>query len=274
MPYRILAIDLDNTFLDSRGDVTETNLRALHDAEAAGCRVVICTARGRLSTLPVWEELQPISGPHIVFNGSTTFQDLHCDPMEVLLMDPVVLCRRFAESEPDGIGVTGYEDPRIGDRVYVAQPTPALAAWVDMFSDRVVHVDSIDEALGRDLVAVLGWGTEEQLLGLEERLGECDGFTAPRVAPALQHDSWLMELTADGATKGAALHRVAQSLGVPADQVIAMGDAPADISMIEYAGLGVAVENAKDSVKSVANYVAPSSDDAGVAHVVERFILS
>ncbi len=274
MPYRILAIDLDNTFLDSLGNVTETNLSALHAAEAAGCRVAICTARGRLSTLPVWEELQPISGPHIVFNGSTTYENLHREPTEVLLMDPAVLSRRFAEAEPDGIGVMAYEDPRAGDRVYVAQPTPPLAAWVDMYPDRSVCVDSIADALSRDHVAVLGWGSEEQLAGLADRLGDCDGFTAPRVAPALQHDSWLLELTAHGATKGAALDRVASSLGVSPDEVIGMGDAPADISMLEYAGLGVAVENARGSVKSVADYIAPSADDGGIAHVVERFVLN
>jgi len=274
MRYRILAVDLDNTLLNEDGAVSDRNLRALHRAEEAGCRVVICTARGRCSTLPAWEAMQPVSGPHIVFNGAAIYACLDSEPIDLLVMDQEVVLRRFADAGCEGIGVSSFEDPRHGDSVHCAQPTPALRGWMEQIDGRGVLRSSVDEALDRSSVAVLCWGTQEQLESLAERLGDHDEFTSPRVAPALQHDSWLLELTAHGATKGGALSRLAVRLGVARDSVIGMGDAPADISMLEYAGLGVAVGNAKDDVKAVADYISASADEDGVAEVVERFVLS
>ena len=273
MQYRILAVDLDNTLLGADGSLSERNLAALHRAEAAGCRVVICTARGRCSTLPVWQAMQPVSGPHIVFNGAATYACLASEPIDLLVMEPRVVLRRFAEAGCEGIGVSTFEDPRDGDSVHCAQPTPALRGWMEQIDGRGVLLSSVEAALDRSSVAVLCWGTQEQLESLAERLGEHDEFTSPRVAPALQHDSWLLELTAHGATKGGALSRLADRLGIDRSAVIAMGDAPADISMLRCAGLGVAVGNAKDEVKAVADYISASADEDGVAEVVERFIL-
>ena len=64
-----------------------------------------------------------------------------------------------------------------------------------------------------------------------------------------------------------------QKLGISRKELIACGDGFNDLSMIQYAGLGVAMHNAQPLVKEVADYIAPSNDDDGVAHVVERFLL-
>ena len=60
---------------------------------------------------------------------------------------------------------------------------------------------------------------------------------------------------------------------VTKDNLIACGDSFNDITMIGYAGLGVAMENGEEEVKKVANYIAPSNNDDGVGHVVEEFML-
>ncbi|MDP3767889.1 MAG: HAD hydrolase family protein, partial [Dehalococcoidia bacterium] len=80
-------------------------------------------------------------------------------------------------------------------------------------------------------------------------------------------------VTAAGADKGNALQLVCQRLGVPADEVIAMGDAAPDIAMFELAKIGVAMGNAPDDVKARADAVAPSNADAGVAWALRRFVL-
>jgi hydroxymethylpyrimidine pyrophosphatase-like HAD family hydrolase len=89
----------------------------------------------------------------------------------------------------------------------------------------------------------------------------------------LPWDSYLVEIAAAGATKGEALARLARELDVPREAIIAIGDSDPDISMIEFAGRGVAVDNAKDHVKAASDYIAPRCDQDAVAHVVEHLIL-
>jgi Cof subfamily protein (haloacid dehalogenase superfamily) len=273
MPYRMLAVDLDNTLLCDQAEVSERNRRALHLAEQAGCRVVICTARGRFSTRPVLESIGPLSGPHIVFNGAATFSCFDRDPDEVLTLDRHVLRERLQAAGEHGMGLSGFEDPRCGDRVYVDHPNEGLRRWAADNPQRVVMVEDVADIINRDLIVLLCWGTEDQARRLQRIIGRPKAFAPTRVSPALQLDSYLLDMTAAGATKGEALARLAQRLGVGRSSVIAIGDAPPDVGMIRYAGLGVAVGNASEEVKVVADHVAPPVEEDGVAEVVERFIL-
>ena len=74
-----------------------------------------------------------------------------------------------------------------------------------------------------------------------------------------------------GVTKASGLRQLGELLGIEAGEMMVFGDAENDLSMIEYAGVGVAMGNASDAVKAQANYVAPSVDDGGIAHTVELF---
>jgi Cof subfamily protein (haloacid dehalogenase superfamily) len=274
MRYRMLAVDLDHTLLRGLRGVSLANRDALARARAAGCQVVICTGRGRFSTLPVAEELDLLDGPHLLFNGAALFSSLRRPPDEVLLLEreAVEHCLQLAGSTT--LGYSGFEDPRRGDAVHCAQPNEELLRWMEANQDRAAGVESVDEVLARPLVAFLFWGAEAQMRELRERLGDPPGVSPPRVATSKVLDSWVLELSAPGATKGAAISRLAGRLGITAHEIIAIGDAHPDICMIEYAGLGVAVGDGAPEVCAVADYVAPPCDEDAVAHVVERFILS
>jgi Cof subfamily protein (haloacid dehalogenase superfamily) len=273
MPYRILAVDLDNTLVSGLTGISEASRGVLARAETAGCRVVISTARGRWSTRPVLRELPPISGPHIVFNGAATFSCFEDEPEEVLILDRDVVRGSAAAAVEAGMRLSGFEDPRHGDRVYVDRPNEGLGRWAADNPERVVVVDDVTQVIDRDLVVLLGWGSEQQARGAQQVIGQPEALGPVRVAPALQFDSYLLEITPAGATKGEALARLAARLGVDRSAVIAVGDAPPDVGMIQYAGLGVAMGNASEDVKAAADYIAPSAEEDGVAHVVERFIL-
>jgi len=89
----------------------------------------------------------------------------------------------------------------------------------------------------------------------------------------VRSDVTMGEMVAPGLGKGIALATLADSLGVERDQVIAIGDEDSDVPMLEWAGLGLAMGNAPDSVKRMANAVIPSVDDDGVAWAIDRYIL-
>ena len=75
---------------------------------------------------------------------------------------------------------------------------------------------------------------------------------------------------AQGIDKAASLDRLAQSLGIKQEEVMAFGDGFNDLSMIEYAGLGVAMENAVEGVKQRANVITKSNDEDGIAYILSQ----
>ena len=84
---------------------------------------------------------------------------------------------------------------------------------------------------------------------------------------------FFLEFTEAGVTKGTSLNKLIQKLGIKREEVIAMGDSYNDQAMIEFAGLGVAMGNAPDDIKEIANYVTDTNMNDGVAKVVEKFVL-
>jgi len=72
-------------------------------------------------------------------------------------------------------------------------------------------------------------------------------------------------------SKAVALSKIAQHYGIPMSQVMAIGDAPNDVGMVQAAGVGVAMDNAHELVKEVADWVAPSNNDHGVHAALAKF---
>lgn len=90
---------------------------------------------------------------------------------------------------------------------------------------------------------------------------------------ALSSEPFFLEIMPKGIDKAKSLERLLDSLGMGREQMIACGDGYNDLTMIRYAGLGVAMENAVLPVKNAADYVTASNDEDGVALVAERFLL-
>ncbi|MGL4485378.1 MAG: HAD family hydrolase, partial [Anaerovoracaceae bacterium] len=81
------------------------------------------------------------------------------------------------------------------------------------------------------------------------------------------------EIGPEGGNKGEALKRLAKIIGVNKEEIMACGDSPNDIELLQEAGLPIAVENAKESVKAVAKLIVPSNIDNGVALAIKKYAL-
>ena len=118
-------------------------------------------------------------------------------------------------------------------------------------------------------------------------LNKCLGTANPEIAPQIvekynekfgdilnigRSEPFFIEITPKGIDKAASLERLCQIMGSSRENMIACGDGFNDISMIEYAGTGVAMANARKEVKDVADYITSSNDDDGVAKVIEELI--
>lgn len=271
-PIRIIAFDLDGTLLDSNKDLSRANLAALERAAAAGIELVPTTGRffnampASVRELPFLRYAITINGAAVsdLRAGKTVYQaempwQLAVDMMRELDTFPVVY------------------DCYMGNRAYM---TAALKEQIDvtvssphyrrMLRDLRISVPDLKEYLieqKKDVQKIQFFSPDEALRKrlLKELPLRYEGIYASTSVP----DN--VELNQIHANKGEALMVLADYLGVPRDATMAFGDGLNDLSMIKDAGIGVAMANACDDAKKLADWIAPSCDEAGVACGINRF---
>jgi len=263
MRYRALAVDLDGTLLHSDDRVTERSLRALRAAEAADLRIIIATAR--------WYQL-----------AQRVARDIEAK-------DPVIACagaqvRRLVD-EHDLLDLRLPE--AFAEELYAILDARRCLAWITLDDTvmfrmegkpdpasllrEMVHVPKLSGASHVAPRIALIQGTETTAHVIEqlgkrwkERVRFVESFSSRRKS--------MLTLTAAGADKGAALSVACADMGLSTEEVVAFGDAEADIEMFRVAGASVAMGQASNHVKSMATTVTATNDEDGVAVAVERLL--
>ena len=268
---KLLATDLDGTFLQSGGTVSEVNLAALHHARAEGLDVVFATGRP-----PRWmheiQEMTQHDGIAICSNGAVV---LDLSTWEIIRADVITsevglrVCGLLLEIDPGMTFATELLHPEFEfmiDHNYRPRwesPTPPPRA-------------SIEEMFATgDVIKLLARPSDDLKLRVDHVLEQ--------VSPTLKgivdfthsdiHDL-LLEMSALGVNKGAALERHSTALSLEAHQVAAVGDMPNDVEMIQWAGRGAAVDNAHPMIKNVADEHLPTNDEHAVAVFIDRLLLN
>lgn len=265
MPVRLLAIDLDGTLLNDRLQIDPRDAAAVRAAVAAGVQVVIATGRMFRSSLPYVQQLG-LSGPIINYQGAVVRE---IATREVLYRCELTLPmqrRVLAYAEPRDWHVNVYVD----EEVYTARPRPEadlyekislapytvvgpLSAWVRQESTKMVLVDL-------DPADVAG------------RMAELTAWMGG-VATVTKSLDWFIEVINPAVSKARSLALVAHRLNVAQADVCAIGDNKNDAEMIAWAGFGVAMGTAPPEVQRLASFVTGRPEEAGVAQVIERFVL-
>lgn len=270
MQQKILFLDLDGTLLDDRKEITAGNRAALDRALAMGHRVVIATGRPTVSGLKQSHRLGlDTPGCYLIaFNGGQIYdfaaERLLCSyalPTAVAL-GLIELCRRKQ------LHVQSYDDRD----VLVEKENDD--EWVRFYCSRIEMsyrvVPSFEEALHADPPKVLVIAHRENLVPLYDQLrekysAEVDFFYSTKE---------LLEIVPKGVNKGAAVRRLCERLSIPLENSIAVGDEENDLSMVQTAGVGVAMANGIARLKQAANYVTTNDNNHdGIAEVVEKFML-
>lgn len=273
---RLIALDMDGTLLASdHHTLPRRNIDAIREADRRGIRVAICTGRMvedasdfvRRCGLPCMIIAAngaractgPMPGGEMLYRCHLAPEDAHA-ALNILM--------------PSGLAINGFED--------------GIVNTVDNGSGRKYHL--VDRGLIEDRYgeAEIRRAADR---GIMKLFAVGDGFAGdaydPRVAPvreqirrALPHLQITssapgnIEITPPQAGKGAALAHVAQTLGLTRENVMAVGDAGNDLSMLEYAFHSVAMGNATPDVLACCRYVTASNDECGVAQIIERVIAS
>ena len=275
MPIRLIAIDVDGTLLDSRGALPRRNRRAVRRAVDAGLQVVLATGRTYHHARPVAAEL---GGDLvlIVSNGALT-KAAGGDTLASRLLPRAEAHTVLSALRPRRQGVAVIFD-RPGARQYLYDGVdwshPQRAWYYERNREFMTRAEPIERALTEDPVQVsyTGCVADMRALAADVRRLPAAGALSVTLTEYPARDFSLLDLTAGGCSKGAALAIRAQRLGIDRREVMAAGDNLNDREMLEFAGAPVVMGNAVAPLKARGWPLTASHDDCGLADAIERVL--
>ncbi|MDN6639941.1 MAG: Cof-type HAD-IIB family hydrolase [Tetragenococcus sp.] len=266
---KLIAIDLDGTLLDGQKKISWRNKNILQKARAQGVKVVICTGRPLAGIRPYLEELKMQSpGDYsITFNGGLVQKN-----------DTGEIVAKAAMKQEDVLDLTKLAHELdlpldvLSDEVVLSVPTSAqhLSIYPQLNPLLTFQATTVEELTADRLYnkAVVGYHQDY----LDEQIAKIPAVYKDRYE-VIKSRGNLLEFMPKGVTKAFGIASLAQDLDFSPEEVMSIGDEENDLPMIEYAGYGVAMENAVEQVKAKANIITASNDEDGVAQVVEEYAL-
>lgn len=239
---KIIALDMDGTLLNDNKEVPRRNKEAIEKALQQDVHVMLSTGRAFDFSYPYAVELN-LPSYHIAANGA-----------EIWTMDKELLRRK---SLPKGMIEKLYN---IGRQV-------GAGMW--MISSEGAFQEELPEDHEQYEWLKFGCYSEDKKT-LDILIKEFSKYEELELANSLPTN---IEVNAKGVTKAHALEFLCERMGITMNEVMACGDSLNDIKMIQASGIGIAMGNAQESIKKVADYVTVSNNDGGVAEAIERFVL-
>lgn len=267
---KLLAVDIDGTIAGKSNDIREAVKQAIATAQSRGVKVAVATGRMYRSALRFHRDLGSTL-PLICYQGAWIQ-----DPATDKLLRHLPLSKQTAWQLLDH-----FEEPHlrsllsinfyINDRLYVPEITDATRIYAARSGIEINKIDLRKELPGDPTKVLALCQSPEVLDGL---LGRMRQRYTPAELYLTRSVATFFEATHPLANKGEAVRYLAEEmLGLRPENVMAIGDNFNDVEMISYAGVGVAMGNAPEGVKVVANWVAPDVEEDGAATAIEQFIL-
>jgi len=271
--FRLLALDIDGTLVNSRDELTEATREAIGRAQRAGIGVVLATGRRYSRSLHLVDHLA-IDQPLVTASGALVRHPQGHRTLFRAEFRPEILSRLLAYL------AAAHYDPVLY--------TDSFAEGFDFYCPRLkveqpelAEFYRLNDGVGREwpnlvdnpppgVFALFAMGTKLQMAALGAELAAAwpDDF-AIHVLRSPRYTGWMCEIAPAGISKWSGVEHVAAAAGIRDDEICAVGDDVNDIPMIRGAGLGVAMGNALDEVKAAADRIAPGHDSDGLVTVVD-----
>jgi len=272
--YKLLCTDMDGTLLNDKKEISERNLRAIKEVHEKGVKVVVCTGR-MFTSADFFSDLLGVKTPVIASNGAFIREKDRDEIIYKALLGKKNSFTILNVCKKHGI----YPNFHTHNTIFTEEITYSAASYV-----------KINETLpeGKKITITLVKDWEEIFNKYENEILKCIAVDTDgeRIDRAKQELSLLgslevvssfknnFEAMNRGVSKGRAVEILAHYYNISKEEIICIGDNENDISMIEYAGLGVAMANGEECVKKAADYITDNNNDDGVAKVIEEFILN
>jgi Cof subfamily protein (haloacid dehalogenase superfamily) len=263
---RCIAVDLDDTLLKSDLTIDEADRAAICGAVAVGIIVILASGRMVRSMRPYARALK-LQAPLIAYNGALIQESASERILYHLPVPTQAALRILPIFRAQRIHLNAY----VHDQLYMDE----LTSWGRDYA----AIAGVEPYPVGDLASVLKIGPAHKLLGIGEP-GELDVLQQQlesEFAGGLQFvksKPEYLEIIASGVSKGQALKELIAGWGLKPAEVMAIGNAPNDLAMLEWAGVGVAVGNACEAAKQAADLVVADHDHQGVAEAIAQVALS
>lgn len=269
MSIKLIAIDIDGTLLNSKHEITPRVAQAIRLAEDRGIKVVLCTGRPFPGIAKQVLELQLDQKENyvITYNGSL-IQEI---TTQKVVASYTLSYENFIEIESMARLLGSHLHTIDLEHVYTANmhisPYTIHEATLTRMPLYYRPVDQMTPDMS--IIKMMMIDEPEILDHVIEQIPEWfkEKYTTVKSAP------FFYEILNKQVNKGNAVKLLADYLNIKADEVMAIGDQENDASMIEFAGIGVAMGNAIPSIKALANVETLSHDEDGVAHIIEKYLL-
>ncbi|WP_449354084.1 Cof-type HAD-IIB family hydrolase [Virgibacillus natechei] len=264
----LIALDLDGTLLTDRKEISPYTKQMVVKAAQDGHIIVISTGRPHRASIHYYHELG-LDTPMVNFNGAlihhprdSKWDALH-NPM------PIRTAHKIIDASME-LGVHNVL-AEVMDDIYLDQyDEQILQIFQDTQNDPPFTIGNLKNKLQEDPTSLLIHPKEDHIHQLRRHLDDYH-------AELIEHRKWgapwnIIEIVKKGMNKAVGLQKVAYYFGIPADRIIAFGDEDNDLEMIDYAGVGVAMDNAIGELKSIANHVTDTNEEDGIGIFLEHFL--
>lgn len=261
MKYKLLALDMDGTLLNSESRLEKENVEAIKKCLDKGVKVVLASGR-EFNAIKKYIDRLNITGELATINGAVIVKAENKQIIKMHTVDKNMYKEIISKLREENINYIVFDQ----ENSYVDKENPEF----DYLREKNICVClNIKDCMEIEHVT--------KIVGVcftEEEKNKFNRIIEPYNIPVMQTGPYYFELGNEDISKKYAIEYIAKINNIKKEEVIAVGDSENDIEMIKYAGLGVAMGNAYDNVKKVSDYVTDTNDNHGVSKVIEKFILA
>lgn len=268
---KLTAIDLDGTLLDHSGKIPEKNQEALHAFDQQGGTVVLATGRSILSVKKVFAQLA-MKGYVLASNGAYIARVENGETTSVLKRFDIpadTINQTFRMAEEVGVTIVASRETQDDRITFEAAPIEVDSPYYAQFHLQDTSMETLLKQVNEGAISYFKLAFNDtdvdKLAVLRQK------FDSAGIRSVYTDVHWL-EVMADGVNKGTSLTFLVDYLQIDPEEVVAFGDQENDIEMLKVSGVGVAMDNALEPVKAIAQQVTTSNEEAGVAEVLEEYL--
>lgn len=269
MKFKLLVLDLDGTLTNAKKEITPRNREVLIRAQEQGIRLVLASGRPTYGIAPLADELQldRFGGYILAYNGGEIIDWKSRKTVYHKVLPDEVIPYLYTCAHQNGLAILSYN----GESILTESPD-------DLYVEKEAFLNKMPVCPTTDFLGDLRLPVPKCLIvGNPSRLIAVESEISLQLQGQIsvyRSEPYFLELVPLGIDKAQSLAILLEKLNIAREEMIAIGDGYNDLSMIKYAGMGIAMANAQEPVKQAADYVTLSNEEDGVAAAVEQFLLT
>lgn len=269
MSYKSIVLDLDGTLTNARKEITPRTKAAILRAQQQGIKVILASGRPVAGIEPLAKELEldTYGGYILAFNGGKVIDYKSGEIIYESALPVHIITELYKTARENQVAILSYSDKAV---ITESPEDPHVIIEAELNKMPIHSTDCFTRTICSPVPKCLMVGEEAHIAALESIVQTRFG----KNVNVFRSEPFFLEIMPPNIDKAYSLKRLLNRIGIDRKQAIACGDGFNDLSMIQFAGLGVAMANAQPIVREAADYITLSNEEDGIAHVIDTFILN